>query len=161
MCLQGLSDSDFCKFMQYSSRFFFSNGKLCCHDTHRRHKIAVLKEKRYELLKEVYDILGHKKIYAMQMQLLEQFWWPFLDQDVKWFVQTCHQCQVCQMRYHYILLTVATPASVRGHPSISLLPLSSPTLHLFICIHPPHLCTILKDHTHSRRLPGPMVRRLS
>jgi hypothetical protein len=36
---------------------------------------------------------------------------------------------------------------VRGHPSISLLPLSSPTLHLFICITPPHLCTIFKDHT--------------
>jgi hypothetical protein len=37
--------------------------------------------------------------------------------------------------------------TVRGHPSISLLPLSSPTLHLFICIPPPHLCTIFKDHT--------------
>jgi hypothetical protein len=36
---------------------------------------------------------------------------------------------------------------VRGHLSISLLPLSSPTLHLFICIHPPHLCAIFKDHT--------------
>jgi hypothetical protein len=36
---------------------------------------------------------------------------------------------------------------VRGHPSISLLPLSYPTLHLFICIPPPHLCTIFKDHT--------------
>jgi transposase len=37
--------------------------------------------------------------------------------------------------------------SVRGHLSISLLPLSSPTLPLFICIPPPHLCTIFKDHT--------------
>jgi hypothetical protein len=36
---------------------------------------------------------------------------------------------------------------VRGHPSVSLLPLSCPTLHLFICIPPPHLCTIFKDHT--------------
>jgi hypothetical protein len=49
---------------------------------HRKHKIVVLKEKRYELLKEVHDILGHKKIYAVRMQLLEQFWWPFLGQDV-------------------------------------------------------------------------------
>jgi hypothetical protein len=80
--LQGLSDSDFCKFMQYSSGFFFSNGKLWHRDTHGRHKIVVLKEKRYELLKEVHDILGHKKIYAMRMQLLEHFWWPFLNQDV-------------------------------------------------------------------------------
>jgi hypothetical protein len=37
--------------------------------------------------------------------------------------------------------------TVRGHPSISLLPLSSPTLPLFICIPPPHFCTISKDHT--------------
>jgi hypothetical protein len=50
---------------------------------HGKHKIVVPKEKRYELLKEVHDILGHKKIYAMRMQLLERFWWPFLDQDVK------------------------------------------------------------------------------
>jgi hypothetical protein len=47
---------------------------------------------------------------------------------------------------------------VRGHPSVSLLPLSSPTLHLFICTPPHHLCTIFKDHTHSRRLLSPMVR---
>jgi hypothetical protein len=40
--------------------------------------------------------------------------------------------------------------NVRGHLSVSLLPLSSPTLLLFICIHPPHLCTILKDYNHSR-----------
>jgi hypothetical protein len=69
--LQGLSDSDFCKFMQYSSGFLFSNGKLWHRDTHGKHKIVVLKEKRYELLTEVHDILGHKKIYAVWMQLLE------------------------------------------------------------------------------------------
>jgi hypothetical protein len=49
--LQGLSDSDFCKFMQYSSGFFFSNGKLWQCDMHGKHKIVVPKEKRYEVLK--------------------------------------------------------------------------------------------------------------
>jgi predicted aspartyl protease len=48
------------------------------------------------------------------------------------------QCSTCR---------VEDKRDVRGHPSISLLPLSSPTLHLFICIPPPHLCTIFKDHT--------------
>jgi hypothetical protein len=57
---QGLSDAEFHKFMQYSSGFSFSNGKLWRHDTHGKHKIVVPKEKRYELLKEVHDILGHK-----------------------------------------------------------------------------------------------------
>jgi hypothetical protein len=40
--------------------------------------------------------------------------------------------------------------NVREHPSISLLPLSSPTLPLSIGIPHPHLCTIPKDHTYSR-----------
>jgi hypothetical protein len=124
MCQQGLSDSDFCKFMQYSSEFFFSNGKLWRRDTHGEHKIVVLKEKRYELLKEVHDILGHKKIYAMWMQPLEYFWWPFLDQDVKWFVQTCHQCQVRQMCYHHIPPTVTAPASLfcKAHVNTMYMP---------------------------------------
>jgi hypothetical protein len=49
---------------------------------------------------------------------------------------------------------------VRGHPSVSLLPLSSPTLPLSICTPYHHLCIISKDRTYSRRLSGPMVRRL-
>jgi hypothetical protein len=36
---------------------------------------------------------------------------------------------------------------VRGHLSISLLPLSSPTLPLFICTPSPHLCIISRDYT--------------
>jgi hypothetical protein len=66
-----LTNADFCKFMQYSSGFFISNGKLWQRDTHRKHKIVMPKEKRYELLKQIHDILGHKKIYAIRMQLLE------------------------------------------------------------------------------------------
>jgi hypothetical protein len=44
-------------------------------------------------------------------------------------------------------------ATVRGYPSISLPPLSSPTLPLFICTPSPHLCTISRDYTQSQRLP--------
>jgi hypothetical protein len=45
--------------------------------------------------------------------------------------------------YHDTLRAVA----VKGHPSISLPPLSSPTFPLFICTPPTHFCTISKDHT--------------
>jgi hypothetical protein len=45
-------------------------------------------------------------------------------------------------------LTRSSPVnSVRGHPSVSLPPLSSPTLPLFIYIPSPHLCTISRDYT--------------
>jgi hypothetical protein len=39
---------------------------------------------------------------------------------------------------------------VRGHLSVSLPPLSSPTLPLFICTSSPHLSTISRDYTYSR-----------
>jgi hypothetical protein len=48
--------------------------------------------------------------------------------------------------------------SVRGHLSISLLPLSSHNPPMSICIPHPYLCAISSDHTYSRRLPGPMAR---
>jgi hypothetical protein len=54
----------------------------------------------------------------------------------------------------------SSTVSVRGHPSVSLLPLSFPTLPLSICTPYPHLCIISKDRTYSRRPPGLMVRRL-
>src|SRR5882672_8097340 len=27
------------------------------------------------------------------LPILERFWWPILEEDVKWFVSTCHPCQ--------------------------------------------------------------------
>jgi hypothetical protein len=42
---------------------------------------------------------------------------------------------------------VKISAIVRGHLSVFLPPLSSPTLPLFICIPPLHLCTISRDYT--------------
>jgi hypothetical protein len=54
-------------------------------------------------------------------------------------------------------ITVSTPIIVRGHPSVSLLLLSSPTFYLCIGIPPSHLRTLSKDRTYSRRPPGPIV----
>jgi hypothetical protein len=74
-------------------------------------------------------------------------------------VFTADQCITALEQEIFTLQSTKKKNFVRGHPSISLLPLSSPTL-LFICIHPPHLCTTLKDHIHSRQFLGLTVRRL-
>jgi hypothetical protein len=49
--------------------------------------------------------------------------------------------------YFFLKLQDGYRLHVRGHLSVSLPPLSSPTLPLFICSPPPHLCTISRDHT--------------
>jgi hypothetical protein len=73
-------------------------------------------------------------------------------------ITSCHQWRNMRL---VLSVTWLVMLIVRGHLSISLLPLLSPTPPLSICIPHPHLCTISKDHTYSRRLSGPTVRRLS
>ena len=43
------------------------------------------------------------------MDVLDCFWWPALKTDVKWYIQTCHQCQICQTIKVHIPPTVDTP----------------------------------------------------
>lgn len=107
-----LTEEAFRRFVRYSSDFFILNDKLWRRDPSGKHKIVVPVDKRFAIIKEAHDALGHKKVYAVRIQLLERFWWPYLEYDVKWFVSSCHQCQVRQMRYHHIPPTVSAPASL-------------------------------------------------
>jgi len=45
----------------------------------------------------VHDGLGHKGFYSTQCTIANRFWWPLLNSDIKWYVETCHQCQLHQM----------------------------------------------------------------
>jgi hypothetical protein len=65
---------------------------------------------------------------------------------------------------YWLCLLCCTPwcltTPVRGHLSVSLLPLSSPTLPLFICTPSPHLCIISRDYTQGLMTFTLIVRRL-
>jgi hypothetical protein len=107
-----VSDSDFARFAKYASEFFILDNRLWRRDRHGKHKAFVPEGRRLELIRQVHDALGHKGIFAVRTHLLDRFWWPFLDHDVKWYVQSCHQCQVRQQRYYQIPPIIATPMSL-------------------------------------------------
>ena len=44
--------------------------------------------------------------FTVRTRLLLRFWWPMLVEDVKWFVRTCHECQIRQTRRLHIPPTV-------------------------------------------------------
>jgi hypothetical protein len=46
------------------------------------------------------------------MQLLLQFWWPHIIDDVKWYAHTCHECQVQQTQKLHIPPTVPIPGGL-------------------------------------------------
>ena len=65
---------------------------------------------RHALICDAHDKLGHKGFYSTRRALLDRFWWPALESDVKWYVQMCHQCQIQQTTKIQLPPTVDTPA---------------------------------------------------
>ena len=60
-------------------------------------------------MRSAHNNLSHKGFYSMCRNLLNCFWWPALETDVKWYVQTCHQCQICQTTKVRLPPTIETP----------------------------------------------------
>jgi hypothetical protein len=65
---------------------------------------------RYTVTRNAHDKLGHKGFYSTLHALLDRFWWPSLADDVKWYIKSCHECQICQTTKVRIPPTVATLA---------------------------------------------------
>ena len=66
--------------------------------------------KRYQLIRQAHDEMGHKGTYSVWSRLSERFWWPHMDRQIKWFIQTCHACQVRSFRKYHIPPVIAEPA---------------------------------------------------
>jgi hypothetical protein len=53
---------------------------------------------------------GHHGFYATHALLAERYWWPYMSQDIAWFVKTCHMCQVRKTQQVLIPPIVSMPA---------------------------------------------------
>ena len=91
-----LSERDFQSFINSAFHFFFLNSSLWHRQPNSRHQLVVAESKCYGLIKEAHDDLRHKGVFSVHMCLLLHFWWPMLVDNVKWFIKTCHQCQIHQ-----------------------------------------------------------------
>ena len=92
--LHALNDQEFKALVHFAMRFFVCKGELWCRERSGRHQIVARMHKRYALLRAAHDELGHKGVFSVRSCLSVHFWWPMLEQDVKWFVRTCHECQI-------------------------------------------------------------------
>lgn len=108
----GMDDRTFTSFVRYASKFFVKGGRLWKKDKDGKHKVVVEPGKRLGLLREAHDSLGHKGIFTVRARLLERFWWVSLDQDVKWYVGSCHECQLRRAQKLHIPPTVPTPGGL-------------------------------------------------
>ncbi|KIK77651.1 hypothetical protein PAXRUDRAFT_166144 [Paxillus rubicundulus Ve08.2h10] len=102
ICPADLSDTEYVSFINSVCCFFLSDGLLWRWEPQSWHQLVVHEVKWCGLIKEAHNDLGHKGVFTVCTWLLLCFWWPMLVEDVKWYICTCHKCQICQTQKLHI-----------------------------------------------------------
>jgi transposase InsO family protein len=97
-------------FLRRVARFTLASDRLWRIQGDGRHQLYVVPPLRLSIVRNAHDGLGHKGFYSTRRTIADRFWWPSLDSDVKWYVKTCHQCQLRQTTQARLPPTVDSPA---------------------------------------------------
>ena len=103
----GLSDAEYRKFLRKASGYFLQGSKMFRRRLDGDPQLIPLPHERLRLITYAHDHLGHKGNFATTKNLLVRFWWPHLQEDVQWYIRSCHECQVRQTEYFFIPPVVA------------------------------------------------------
>ena len=103
------SEHDLKRLVKYALEFFILENRLWQKDSHGKHKLVIPEEKWLELIRQAHDELGHKGLFTVRLRLGERFWWPHMDEDIKWYIHTCHECQIRKTKKIVIPPIVAVP----------------------------------------------------
>jgi len=107
-----LDDPTRTRLVKWAKQFFLADRRLWRRQDQGRHQLYARPHLRLSLIHDAHDHLGHKGFYSTRCMLLDRFWWPALKQNVKWYISTCHQCQLRQTTKIRIPPTVAIPAPI-------------------------------------------------
>ena len=120
-----LSHSKLTGFLHQASRYFISEEKLCQKQGSGQHQLVIHIKDRFKILCKAHDDLGHKAIYSMQRLIPNQFWWPSVEEDINWFIKTCHQCQIRSIKKVVIPPTtsILAPLFQKAHVNTMYMPL--------------------------------------
>ncbi|RDB24438.1 Pro-Pol polyprotein [Hypsizygus marmoreus] len=107
-----MSELNFRRFVNYAGKFFVHADTLWRRDSHNRHKVVLHPDRRLHVLVNAHDELGHKGFFSVRTRLADRFWWPMMNDDIKWYIRTCHDCQIRSVRKLHIPPTIPHPPSL-------------------------------------------------
>ena len=121
-----LSDADYISFINAGTWFFLLDVSLYHREPHRRHQLVIPIERHYGLIREAHNTLRYKGVFSVWTCLLLCFWCPMLVDVIKWYIRTCHQCQIRQTQKLHILPTVPVIGSLfhKVHINMMVMPRS-------------------------------------
>ena len=109
--------------VQYASNFLIMDGHLLHQDIQACHKVIIQPEICSHIISQAHEAVGHKAIFSTISNLWQQFWWPMLEEDVKWFVSTCNPCQTQQLQHlHLPLVMSRSVPNSKSHSLTSPIP---------------------------------------
>jgi hypothetical protein len=119
-----LSDDEYRQFIRQASDYFLKDDRLFRKNRHGNAQLVPQSPDRLRLIQFAHDNLGHKGVFATTRNLLLRFWWPNLNEDVRWYTRTCHECQVRQTEYFHIPPVVPEVPSLfrKAHIDTFLMP---------------------------------------
>src|SRR6266571_2701049 len=54
------------------------------------------------MMTAAHDCTRHQGFFSTKSLLMQRFWWPEMERDIKWFVKTCGPCQEQQLQLIHI-----------------------------------------------------------
>ena len=96
--------------MWYCTEFIIISKWLWQKNPQGHHKMVVPCDWWLLLITSAHNDIRHHGIYATNALLYERYWWPDMAKDVKWFIQTCHLCQIQNLQQSLIPPVIAVPA---------------------------------------------------
>jgi hypothetical protein len=105
-----VTDTEYEAFLRYCTEFFVDSDRLWRKDRKGEHKLVVSQDRRIFILASAHDDTGHHGYFATHAHISLRYWWPFMGNDIAWFVKTCHICQTRKTQNVLIPPVVATPA---------------------------------------------------
>jgi len=105
-----LNDTTRTRLLKRAKQFFLADDRLWHRQNQGCHQLYIPPHLRVSLIRNAHDNLGHRGFFSTCCTVLDRFWWPSLEHDVKWYISTCHQCQLRQTTKICIPPTVAIPA---------------------------------------------------
>jgi hypothetical protein len=100
-------------FVDKAAHFFILNHRLMRKSPDNKHRVVVeAPSQRAMILSDVHDALGHKGFFPVRARISDRFWWPYMAVDIRWYIATCHACQIRQTTKIRIPPTVAPIATL-------------------------------------------------
>ncbi|KIK18722.1 hypothetical protein PISMIDRAFT_14157 [Pisolithus microcarpus 441] len=88
---EGLEEKELESLVQLATQYFVKGGELWRKEPQGCHQLVVCRHKWLGIIHQAHNELGHKGIFSTRIHLLTRFWWPMLEQDVRWYIRTMSQ----------------------------------------------------------------------